>query len=186
MCGFKQQTERNARICGRLVPNLEWITQKQCSFGGVVCKPFDMSLVEIARFTDVYEADLAAAFLASHGIEVSVTERFQTTVDPLMQGALGIRILGRADQVDEARALLDQAASGAFADNEDDDLEPATPRGKTYGRLVAVAGFIGGNGFGGTSLPRRTRPVQVAGLILIGSVALMSGGLWLIAKLRGH
>lgn len=39
-----------------------------------------MALVEIARFTDVYEADLAAAFLASHDIEVSVTERFQTTV----------------------------------------------------------------------------------------------------------
>lgn len=33
-----------------------------------------MALVEIARFTDVYEADLAAAFLASHRFEVSVTE----------------------------------------------------------------------------------------------------------------
>ena len=33
-----------------------------------------MSLVEIARFQDVYEADLAAAFLASHGVEVDVTE----------------------------------------------------------------------------------------------------------------
>ena len=49
-----------------------------------------MSLVEIARFQDVYEADLAAAFLASHGVEVDVTERFQTTVDPLMQRALGL------------------------------------------------------------------------------------------------
>ena len=36
-----------------------------------------------------HEADLAAAFLASHGVEVDVTERFQTTVDPLMQRALG-------------------------------------------------------------------------------------------------
>lgn len=69
-----------------------------------------MSLVEIARFTDVYEADLAAAFLASHDIEVSVTERFQTTVDPLMQRALGIRLMGREDQLDEARTLLAEAA----------------------------------------------------------------------------
>lgn len=52
-----------------------------------------MSLVEIARYQDVYEADLAAAFLASHGVEVDVTERFQTTVDPLMQRALGLRLM---------------------------------------------------------------------------------------------
>lgn len=145
-----------------------------------------MSLVEIARFTDVYEADLAAAFLASHDIEVSVTDRFQTTVDPLMQRALGIRIMGREDQLDQARALLADAASGAFADDGDDDLEPITPHGKSYGRLVAFAAFIAGNGFGGTSLPRRIRRVQVIGLIVIGSVALVSWGLWLSAKLKGY
>ena len=145
-----------------------------------------MSLVEIARFTDVYEADLAAAFLASHDIEVSVTERFQTTVDPLMQRALGIRIMGREDQLDQARGLLAEAASGAYADDEEDDLEPATPRGRAYARLVAFAGFLGGNGFGGTSLPRRIRPIQVAGMIVIGAVALVSWGLWLTAKLSGY
>ncbi|MEN5053417.1 hypothetical protein [Brevundimonas naejangsanensis] len=68
-----------------------------------------MSLVEIARYQDVYEADLAAAFLLSHDIEVSVTERFQTTVDPLMQRALGIRLMGRADQAEQARDLLKRA-----------------------------------------------------------------------------
>lgn len=145
-----------------------------------------MSLVEIARFTDIYEADLAAAFLASHDIEVSVTERFQTTVDPLMQRALGIRLMGRADQLEQARLLLERAAQGAFIDEDEDDLDPPTQRGRSYGRLVAIAGFIGGNGFGGTSLPRRIRPIQLAGLILIGSAALLSWGLWLIARLRGY
>ena len=145
-----------------------------------------MSLVEIARFTDVYEADLAAAFLASHDIEVSVTERFQTTVDPLMQRALGIRIMGREDQMEQARTLLADAAAGAYADDEEDDLEPATPRGRAYARLVALASFIGGNGFGGTSLPRRIRPIQVAGMIVIGTFALVSLGMWLTAKLSGY
>lgn len=145
-----------------------------------------MSLVEITRFTDVYEADLAAAFLASHDIEVSVTERFQTTVDPLMQRALGIRLMGREDQLHQALALLAEAAAGAFADDGDDDLEPVTSQGRSYARLVAIAGFVGGNGFGGTSLPRRIRPIQVAGMIVIGSVALLSWGLWLLARLKGY
>ena len=52
-----------------------------------------MSLVEIARYQDVYEADLAAAFLSSHDIEVSVTERFQTTVDPLMPSRSSLRMV---------------------------------------------------------------------------------------------
>lgn len=144
-----------------------------------------MSLVEIARFIDVYEADLAAAFLASHDIEVSVTERFQTTVDPLMQRALGIPLMGREEQQDQARALLEQAAAGAFAHGEGDEAEPVIPHGRVYGRMVAFATFIGGNGFGGTSLPRRIRPVQVVGLIVIGSAVLVSWGMWLTVTLEG-
>ncbi|RZJ17457.1 MAG: hypothetical protein EON91_09330 [Brevundimonas sp.] len=86
-----------------------------------------MSLVEIARFTDVYEADLAAAFLSSHGVEVDVTERFQTTIDPLMQRALGLRLMGRVNQADQARDLLAQARAGEFAGADADDIETATP-----------------------------------------------------------
>lgn len=64
-----------------------------------------MALAEIVRFQDVYEADLAAAFLADRGIDVDVTERFQTTVDPLMQRALGLRLMAPSDQVEAARDL---------------------------------------------------------------------------------
>ena len=78
-----------------------------------------MSLVEIARYQDVYEADLAAAFLASHGVEVDVTERFQTTVDPLMQRALGLRLMGRVDQADEARDLLARLGTWAMLPEPD-------------------------------------------------------------------
>jgi hypothetical protein len=72
-----------------------------------------MSLREIARYTDVYEADLASTFLASHGIDVTVTERFQTTVDPLMQRALGIRLMAPASRIEEARALLARCRPGS-------------------------------------------------------------------------
>ena len=91
-----------------------------------------MSLREIARFADVYEAELAGAFLASHGIDVTVTERFQTTVDPLMQRALGIRLMAPASRIEEARALLARVHAGEFATEEGDAviLEPVeqTPR----------------------------------------------------------
>ena len=139
-----------------------------------------MSLVEIARFTDVYEADLAAAFLESHDIEVSVTERFQTTVDPLMQRALGIRILGRADQAAEARDLLERARNGEFIDGEGDPvIETPHVRALTVASMLAVLMAAGGIGWG-SSRPRRFRTIHWIGLILIVAVLTMTIGLtWL-------
>ena len=124
-----------------------------------------MSLREIARYTDVYEADLAAAFLASHGIEVSVTERFQTTVDPLMQRALGIRLMGPASVVTEARALLARVQAGEFATTEGDDLPEMAIGIRAAGTLMALAAFFTG-GFWGNSLPRRFRAPPWQGMLL--------------------
>ncbi|MGN7097685.1 hypothetical protein [Brevundimonas diminuta] len=114
-----------------------------------------MSLVEIARYQDVYEADLAAAFLSSHDIEVSVTERFQTTIDPLMQRALGIRLMGRADQAARARDLLARAGTGEFATDEGDDLDAPDTTVRTASRGLALFAFATGAGFVGTAMPRR-------------------------------
>lgn len=125
-----------------------------------------MSLREIARFTDVYEADLAAAFLASHGIEVSVTERFQTTVDPLMQRALGIRLMAPASAVEEARALLARVQAGEFATTDGDDPDPMDGGTRTAGTVMALAVFATG-GFWGNTLPRRFRPVAWQGIVLV-------------------
>ena len=124
-----------------------------------------MSLVEIARYQDVYEADLAAAFLESHGIRVAVTERFQTTIDPLMQRALGIRLLGAASMAAEAQALLARAAAGEFATPEGDDLTDMEPGTRVTGSVLALATFASG-GFWGTSLPRRLRPLAWQGMLL--------------------
>lgn len=136
-----------------------------------------MSLVEIARYADVYEADLAAAFLASHDIEVSVTERFQTTVDPLMQRALGIRLMGYADDVDQARELLERARQGEFMEADGDDV-PTEPRARWAGRGIALFAVMA-SGYPATSLPRRLKPIQIAGMLLIVAMIILSWVLWL-------
>lgn len=139
-----------------------------------------MSFVEIARFTDVYEADLAAAFLASHDIEVSVTERFQTTLDPLMQRALGIRLMGYADDVDRARELLERARQGEFMEADGDDV-PTEPRARWAGRGIALFAVMV-SGYPATSLPRRLRPLQIAGMLIIVAMVALSWALWLWIK----
>jgi len=135
-----------------------------------------MSLREIARFSDVYEAELAGAFLASHGIDVTVTERFQTTVDPLMQRALGIRLMAPASRIDEARALLARAQAGEFATDEGDDLDDMDLGTRAAGTLMALAAFSTG-GFWGNSLPRRFRPIAWQGMLIsaAGLIILLAG-----------
>jgi hypothetical protein len=130
-----------------------------------------MSLHEIARFTDVYEADLAAAFLESQGIRVFVTERHQTTIDPLMQRALGIRLLGAPSNIAEARALLSRARAGEFATDEGDDIDPMDNGTRAAGSLMAIAAFATG-GFWGNSLPRRFRAPPWQGMLI--AIALFS------------
>lgn len=144
-----------------------------------------MSLVEIARYHDVYEADLAAAFLSSHDIEVSVTERFQTTIDPLMQRALGIRLMGRADQAARARDLLARAGTGEFATDEGDDLDAPDTTARTASRGLALFAFATGAGFVGTAMPRRFNALHWAGLALIAAILLLSAGAYLWAWVNG-
>ena len=144
-----------------------------------------MSLVEIARYQDVYEADLAAAFLSSHDIEVSVTERFQTTVDPLMQRALGIRLMGRADQAEQARDLLNRARAGEFATDEGDDLNAPDSTVRAASRGLALLAFASGAGFVGTNLPRRFSAFQWTGLAILAAAVLLSLALWVSGLLNG-
>lgn len=146
-----------------------------------------MSLREIARFTDVYEAELAGAFLASHGIDVTVTERFQTTVDPLMQRALGIRLMARASVIEEARALLARAQAGEFATDEGDDLDDMDPGTRRAGTIMALAAYATG-GFWGNSLPRRFRPIAWQGMLisavgLVAGLAVLTLAVWWFANL---
>ena len=141
-----------------------------------------MSLVEIARYTDVHEADLAAAFLESHGIRIFVTERYQTTIDPLMQRALGIRLMGCASNLVDARALLARVQAGEFAEVDDEDrVEPTRARTRAATTVMALAAFAF-EGFWGTSLPRRFLPIAWQGMAL--AVAALLLGLAVIATVR--
>lgn len=137
-----------------------------------------MSLIEIARYADVYEADLAAAFLASHGIEVSVTERFQTTIDPLMQRALGIRLMGQSADLERARDLLDRVRNGEFVEETDQPVE-TDPEARWAGRGIALFAMAV-TGYPATSLPRRLRPLQVVGMCVIAALVTASFLLWLL------
>ena len=142
-----------------------------------------MALVEIARYADVSEADLAAAFLESCGIGVTVTDRFQTTLDPLMQRVLGIRLMVRASDVEAARDLLARANAGEFADAGEDDLPRMTTGVRAIGTLMALAAFTTG-GFWGNSLPRRFRPLAWQGmLIATAGLVLALTVLWMAAEL---
>lgn len=140
-----------------------------------------MSLVEVARYSDVYEADLAAAFLESHGVTVCVTERFQTTIDPLMQRALGIRLLVRRSDADTASDLLAQVEAGEFADRSEQDINPIDPTTRTAGSLLALAAWATG-GFWGTSLPRRVRPPAWQGMLLSAAIVLIGALVVLLVR----
>ena len=62
-------------------------------------------LVEAARFNWPYQAELARAFLNSHGVEAIV---FDTQSSGYSDGALvGVRLMVLAEDLDEARKLLE-------------------------------------------------------------------------------
>ena len=140
-----------------------------------------MSLVEIARYSDVYEADLAAAFLESHDIRVTVTERYQTTLDPLMQRALGIRLMVAASHEETARALLSRVQAGEFAEADDDDIETTGPTTRATTTLMALAAYATG-GFWGSSLPRRLRAPSWQGMLLSALLFSVVAGLILLVQ----
>ena len=86
-----------------------------------------MDRLEVARFTSLPEAEMAAGLLQRHGIDARVPDRDTATVVAHMQLALGgLRVTAPADQIEAARALIDQVRRGEFSeavDEEDAALE---------------------------------------------------------------
>lgn len=137
--------------------------------------------VEVGRFHDLHEAELAAALLRSAGIAAEVADHHLIAMDPLMQRAVGgLRVMTPPHQADDARAILDQAAAGAFAADEDDgpdDLPPAAPSavrdlGLMAGVLAApwaAAGMLGGR----RSVSRRRRLAPLAITLLVAVLVIV-------------
>jgi hypothetical protein len=137
-----------------------------------------MALVEIARFQDLVEGDIALAFLRAHGIEADMAGRAHASIDPVMQRALGVRVMAPEAQREEALALLTRARSGEFATDEGDNLFSRDAPTHAVGGLMAFATWAAG-GFSGTSLPRRLKTVHWIGFVMVAALALT----WLLPYL---
>lgn len=70
-------------------------------------------MTEIARFADVYEAEIAAARLRAEGYDVVLGGAEHVKTNPLVLMALGgVNLSVRHDQADAARLLLDGLRAG--------------------------------------------------------------------------
>ena len=135
--------------------------------------------VEVGRFHDLHEAELAAALLRSAGIRAEVADHHLIGMDPLMQRAVGgLRVMAPPDQAADARAILIRVQAGEFADFDADaeplpepDDRPAQGIAMALGVLAfpwAVAGMTGAR----RSLSRRRRLAPLAlGLLMLLLVA---------------
>lgn len=82
-----------------------------------------MDVLEVARFSTLPEAELAAALLRDHGIDAYLPDRQMANSMPHLHIAIGnIRIVAPVGQIVEARAIMARARAGQFisADENDD------------------------------------------------------------------
>ena len=77
---------------------------------------------EVARFSTLPEAELAAALLQRHGIAARLPDRDMATMLPHLHIAIGgVRVVAPEDRINEARDIVKRAREGAFAADIDED-----------------------------------------------------------------
>jgi len=91
-----------------------------------------MDRLEVARFSSLPEAELAASLLQRHGVDARVTDREMANNAPHLQIALGgIRVTAPDFQIVNARDLIARARKGEFgaldADESDEWMIDHTP-----------------------------------------------------------
>lgn len=104
-------------------------------------------MIEIARFADVYEAEIAAARLRADGYDpvLGGAEHVKTNV-LILQALGGVNLSVPNDQADSARTLLEALRGGS---ERIEDADPVAPRpGRKVGILAILAvvglGFLVG------------------------------------------
>ena len=138
-----------------------------------------MSPVVVARFPDVWEAELACSLLRSAGIDARLGEGAHAKVDPLIQQAVGwIRILAPADEADDARELLARAAAGEVAADEPDD-QPDRELGGPMRLAAGVGAFVFPEAALALASRRRPSTLRLAGYVLV-VLALLLGALFML------
>ena len=77
---------------------------------------------EVARFSTLPEAELAAALLQRHGISARLPDRDMATMLPHLHIAIGgIRVVAPEGRITEARDIVQRAREGAFAADVDEN-----------------------------------------------------------------
>lgn len=83
-----------------------------------------MDRLEVARFSTLPEAELAAALLREHGVDARVTDREMANNASHLQFALGgVRVSAPDHQIVQARDLIARARRGEFGGLEADESD---------------------------------------------------------------
>lgn len=100
-------------------------------------------MIEIARFADVYEAEIAAARLRADGYDPVLGGAEHVKTNTLILQALGgVNLSVPNDQADAARALLEHLREGG------ERIEAAEPEGPNPVRKAGPLAFLAAIGLG--------------------------------------
>lgn len=100
-----------------------------------------MSITEIARFADVYEAEIAASRLRADGYDAVLGGAEHVKVNPLVLQALGgVNLSVPSDQADAARMLLESLRGGT---ERIDDADPVSANPVRKAGPLALLAAIG-------------------------------------------
>lgn len=78
-------------------------------------------VLEVARFSTIPEAELAASFLQQHGVRAWLPDRDMATMNPDLLIAIGgVRVVTTTAQIVEARQIIARMRAGEFVDDSDD------------------------------------------------------------------
>ena len=83
--------------------------------------PEAADVLEVARFSTIPEAELAASFLRQQGVRAWLPDRDMATMNPDLLIAIGgVRVVTTNAQIVEARAIIARMRAGEFVDASDE------------------------------------------------------------------
>lgn len=119
-------------------------------------------VLEVARFSTIPEAELAASFLQQRGVRAWLPDRDMATMNPDLLIAIGgVRVATTTTQIVEARRLIARMRAGEFVDEADEsgdwmidhtpgkvgdlhdhEISGVMGRAKKTGAVVIVLAFV--------------------------------------------
>ncbi len=119
-------------------------------------------VLEVARFSTIPEAELAASFLQQQGVRAWLPDRDMATMNPDLLFAIGgVRVVTTTARIVEARAIIARMRAGEFIDEadetgdwmiehtpgkvgdlHDDEISGVMGSSKKAGAIVVVLAFV--------------------------------------------